>query len=132
MITVSFMIFKQVMQVPIVDQYCNCGLKSAVRQVQKNGPNFGRTYQACPKPRFEDRCQFFQFCGAFLDEEKQDQTVGIVTSDDRTKIDKKKEQAVENVTTDDNTKKNWVECKSSGGHIYYHNRLSGVSQWKKP
>ena len=132
MITVSFMIFKQVMQVPIVDQYSNCGLKSAVRQVQKNGPNFGRTYQACPKPRFEDRCQFFQFCGAFLDEEKQDQTVGIVTSDDRTKIDKKKEQAVENVTTDDNTKKNWVECKSSGGHIYYHNRLSGVSQWKKP
>lgn len=74
----SFFQFKQddlaqVTQLPKLDHSCNCGLKSSVRKVQKSGPNFGRTYQACPKPRFEDRCQFFQFCGAFLEEQKPEQ-----------------------------------------------------------
>ena len=118
-------------EVPIVDQYCNCGLKSSVRQVQKNGPNFGRTYQACPKPRFEDRCQFFQFCGAFLEE--QNQTLEKLASEDRNKkFGLKPEEAVENATIGDGNKKNWVKCKSSGGQIYYHNRLTKVSQWIKP
>jgi hypothetical protein len=91
------------------------GLKSAVRKVQKNGPNFGVTYQACPKPSFEDRCSFFQFCGVYLEEQEQATSAKNIISDEN------KSQ-----------KMKWVKCTSSNGQSYYYNSLNGVSQWRNP
>ena len=98
-------------QLPIVDQFCDCGLKSLVRKVQNNGPNYGRTYQACPKPCFEARCSFFQFCGAVLEVE---------------------EHAASAKKDESSQKTNWVKKTSSSGQSYYYNSLSGASQWGKP
>ena len=49
-------------------EYFDCGLKSEVRKVHSNGLNFGKLYLSCPKPSFEDRCSYFQFCGPRLEE----------------------------------------------------------------
>ena len=58
------LIFVQISDEAIFEQYCNCGLLSSVTTVKKNGPNYGRNFQSCPKPfSASDRCNFFQFCG---------------------------------------------------------------------
>ncbi|KAL7561882.1 hypothetical protein ACA910_014257 [Epithemia clementina (nom. ined.)] len=35
---------------PNMDYYCNCGLPAAARQVQSDGPNYGRFYLCCGQP----------------------------------------------------------------------------------
>lgn len=39
---------------------CNCNLAAVTRTVQKDGPNKGRTFHTCAKPR-EQQCGFFQW-----------------------------------------------------------------------
>ena len=39
---------------------CNCGLEAVQRTVQKAGPNKGRQFFTCSKPR-DDQCGFFEW-----------------------------------------------------------------------
>jgi len=39
---------------------CNCGEEAVERTVQKDGPNKGRQFFVCPKPR-DQQCQFFEW-----------------------------------------------------------------------
>ncbi|KAL5473608.1 hypothetical protein EMCRGX_G028112 [Ephydatia muelleri] len=39
---------------------CTCGDQAVQRTVQKDGPNKGRTFYTCPKPR-DDQCGFFEW-----------------------------------------------------------------------
>lgn len=39
---------------------CNCGMEAVQRTVQKGGPNKGRQFFTCSKPR-EDQCGFFEW-----------------------------------------------------------------------
>lgn len=45
------------------DVMCGCGLPTAVRTVQKDGPNKGRDFLCCPKNRMEDNthCGYFNW-----------------------------------------------------------------------
>ena len=42
----------------MVDLYCNCGLVSLVKSVQKNGSNYGRLFYTCSREGTV-RCPFF-------------------------------------------------------------------------
>ena len=39
---------------------CSCGEEAVERTVQKDGPNKGRQFFVCPKPR-DQQCQFFEW-----------------------------------------------------------------------
>lgn len=45
---------------PRTDIMCNCGQPAAQRQVNKAGPNQGRSFYCCAKPK-EQQCNFFQW-----------------------------------------------------------------------
>lgn len=40
---------------------CRCGLEAVQRTVQKDGPNRGKMFNTCPKPR-EEQCGYFEWC----------------------------------------------------------------------
>lgn len=40
--------------------YCNCNQEAKLVTVKKEGPNKGRTFYACPKPKGE-QCDFFDW-----------------------------------------------------------------------
>uniref|UniRef100_A0AAV2KL87 DNA topoisomerase n=1 Tax=Knipowitschia caucasica TaxID=637954 RepID=A0AAV2KL87_KNICA len=44
----------------LAEVMCNCNLAAVTRTVQKDGPNKGRTFYTCGKPR-EQQCGFFQW-----------------------------------------------------------------------
>ena len=52
---------------------CNCGSLARRLTVQKEGPNKGRDFFGCPKPR-EESCRFFQWA----DEDPSTGGTGII------------------------------------------------------
>lgn len=46
---------------------CRCGLEANSRVVKKEGPNLGKTFYGCPRPKEEGACGFFEWAKAASD-----------------------------------------------------------------
>ncbi|XP_061158338.1 DNA topoisomerase 3-alpha [Syngnathus typhle] len=73
------------------DTKCNCNLATVMRTVQKDGPNKGRVFHTCGKPR-DQQCNFFQWADENMEAQGGFQDGGLNSNRDGGKKGRKQKE----------------------------------------